>query len=77
MLLIHGDDDRNGPFSEAKCLVERLDAMGVESELLLFPDDVHGFLLYRNWARADEAMANSFDRRLTDQSEGARSETSK
>lgn len=77
VLLIHGDDDRNVPFSETKWLVERLDAMGVDFELLVFPDDVHSFLLYRNWVRAYEAMADFFDRRMADQSVGARSETSK
>ena len=64
VLLIHGDDDRNVPFSETQWLVERLDAMGVERELLVFPDDVHSFLLHRNWVRAFEAMADFLDRRL-------------
>jgi dipeptidyl aminopeptidase/acylaminoacyl peptidase len=64
VLLIHGDDDRNVPFSETKWLVERLDAMGVDYELLVFPDDVHSFLLYRNWVRAYEATADFFDRTL-------------
>lgn len=64
VLLIHGDDDRNVPFSETKWLVEKLDAMDVEYELLVFPDDVHSFLLYRNWVRAYEATADFFDRNL-------------
>ena len=64
VLLIHGDDDRNVPFSETKWLVERFDAMEVDYELLVFPDDVHSFLLYRNWVRAYEAMADFFDRKL-------------
>jgi len=64
VLLIHGDDDRNVPFSETKWLVERLDAMGVEYELLVFPDDVHGFLLHRNWVRAFETAADFLDRKL-------------
>ena len=64
VLLIHGDDDRNVPFSETKWLVEKLDAMGVDYELLVFPDDVHGFLLHENWVRAYEAAADFFDRKL-------------
>jgi len=64
VLLIHGDDDRNVPFSETKWLVEKFDAMEVEYELLVFPDDVHVFLLYRNWVRAYEAAADFFDRKL-------------
>ena len=66
-LLIHGDDDHNVPFSETKWLVERFDAMEVDYELLVFPDDVHSFLLYRNWVRAYEAMADFFDRKLETQ----------
>jgi dipeptidyl aminopeptidase/acylaminoacyl peptidase len=64
VLLIHGDDDRNVPFSETKWLAERLDEMGVDHEVLVFPDDVHGFLLHRNWVCAYEAMADFFDRKL-------------
>ncbi len=65
VLLIHGDDDRNVPFSETKWLVERLDALGVDYELLVFPDDVHEFLLHRNWVRAFAAMSDFLDRRLS------------
>jgi len=64
VLLIHGDDDRNVPFSETKWLVEEFDTMEVEYELLVFPDDVHSFLLYRNWVRAYEAAADFFDRKM-------------
>jgi dipeptidyl aminopeptidase/acylaminoacyl peptidase len=64
VLLIHGDDDRNVQFSETKWLVEKFDAMQVDYELLVFPDEVHSFLLYRNWVRAYEAAADFFDRKL-------------
>ena len=64
VLLIHGDDDRNVPFSETKWLVEKLEGLGVEHEVLVFPDDVHGFLLHRNWVRAYEAIADFLDRKL-------------
>jgi len=65
VLLIHGDDDRNVPFSETKWLVEKLDALGVDHELLIFPDDVHSFLLHRNWVRAFEATSDFLDRKLS------------
>ncbi len=52
------------PFSETKRPVEKFDAIEVEYELLVFPDDVHSFLLYRNWVRAYEAAADFFDRKL-------------
>lgn len=64
VLVIHGDDDRNVPFSETVDLVEALRAQGVEVEQLVFPDEVHGFLLHRNWLAAYRAAAGFFDRRL-------------
>jgi dipeptidyl aminopeptidase/acylaminoacyl peptidase len=62
--VIHGDDDRNVPFSETVDLVEALRARGVYFEQLIFPDEVHGFLLHRNWLAAYEATADFFDRKL-------------
>jgi dipeptidyl aminopeptidase/acylaminoacyl peptidase len=64
VLLIHGDDDRNVPFSETLWLVDKLRQQGVEYELLVFPDDVHSFLLHKNWIRAFQATAEFFDRKL-------------
>ncbi len=64
VLVIHGDDDRNVPFSETVDLVEALRGQGVEVEQLIFPDEVHGFLLHRNWVAAYRAAAAFLDRRL-------------
>ncbi len=64
VLLIHGDDDRNVPFSETVDLAESLSKRGVEYEQLVFPDEVHGFLLHRNWVEAYEATVDFFGRRL-------------
>jgi dipeptidyl aminopeptidase/acylaminoacyl peptidase len=64
VLLIHGDDDRNVPFSESVDLAEALSKQGVEYEELVFPDDVHDFLLHENWLRALEASADFLDRKL-------------
>lgn len=64
VLVIHGDDDRNVPFSETVDLVEALRRRGVEVEQLVFPDEVHGFLLHRNWLAAYRAAADFFDRKL-------------
>ncbi len=64
VLVIHGDDDRNVPFSETVDLAERLRARGVEVEQLVFPDEVHGFLLHKNWLAAYRATADFFDRKL-------------
>jgi dipeptidyl aminopeptidase/acylaminoacyl peptidase len=64
VLLIHGDDDRNVPFSETVDLVEQLRKRDVYYEQLIFPDEVHGFLLHRNWMAAYVAAADFFDRML-------------
>ncbi len=64
VLLIHGDDDRNVPFSETVDLVEQLRKYGVDFEQLIFPDEVHGFLLHRNWLAAYRATADFFDSKL-------------
>ncbi len=64
VLLIHGDDDRNVPFSESVDLARALRARGVEFEELVFPDEIHDFLLHRNWLAAYRAAADFFERRL-------------
>lgn len=64
VLLIHGDDDRNVPFSETVDLVEKLREQEVELELLVFSDEVHGFLLHKHWLEAYRAAADFFDRHL-------------
>jgi dipeptidyl aminopeptidase/acylaminoacyl peptidase len=64
VLLIQGDDDRNVPFSESVDMAEALRARGVHVEQLVFPDEVHDFLLYRDWVRAYAATAEFLDREL-------------
>ena len=64
VLLIHGDDDRNVPFSETVQKAQKLRELGVYFEQLVFPDEVHGFLLHDNWYRAYEATKDFFDRKL-------------
>ncbi len=64
VLLIHGDDDRNVPFSESVDLAEALAKRNVDYEELVFPDEVHGFLLHENWLKAFRAAADFIDRKL-------------
>jgi dipeptidyl aminopeptidase/acylaminoacyl peptidase len=64
VLLIHGDDDRNVPFSESVDLAEALTKQGIDYEELVFPDDVHDFLLHRNWIAALEAASDFLERKL-------------
>ncbi|HZF12541.1 MAG TPA: prolyl oligopeptidase family serine peptidase [Thermoanaerobaculia bacterium] len=64
VLLIHGDDDRNVPFSETVNLVAALREQGVEPEQLIFPDEIHDLLLHANWLRGYRAAAEFLERRL-------------
>ena len=64
VLLIHGDDDRNVPFTQTVDLVQRLRAQHVSFEQMIFPDEIHGFLMWRSWIRAYTATADFFDRTL-------------
>ena len=64
VLLIHGDDDRNVPFAETELLVDALRRQKVEFEELIFPDEIHDFLLRRDWVRAYSASAEFLGRKL-------------
>jgi len=65
VLLIHGDDDRNVPFSETVHLVEALRQHHVYFEELIFPNEIHDFLLQKDWVTAYKAAADFFARKLT------------
>ena len=62
VLLIHGDDDRNVKFSETATLARELTLRDVPHEVVIFPDEVHGFLMHRSWLEAFRATAEWFDR---------------
>ena len=64
VLLVHGDDDRNVPFSETVTLAEALRKQGVPFETLVLPDDVHSFLLHASWLETFERSASFLDRHL-------------
>jgi len=64
VLLVHGDDDRNVPFSESVQLVEALRKQHVDFEELIFPDEIHDLLLHRDWVHAYTAGADFFKRKL-------------
>ncbi|MFH1574975.1 MAG: prolyl oligopeptidase family serine peptidase, partial [Acidobacteriota bacterium] len=64
VLLIHGDDDRNVAFSQTTGLVQLLRARNVHHELIVFPDDVHDFLLHRKWLQVFNASDDFFRRFL-------------
>jgi dipeptidyl aminopeptidase/acylaminoacyl peptidase len=64
VLLIHGDDDRSVQFNQTVALAAALRHQKVEIEELIFPDEVHEFLLYSTWRRAYEAAADFLSRHL-------------
>ena len=66
VLLIHGDDDRNVAFSQTVGLVQALRANGVHYELIVFPDEVHDFLVFDKWLITFGATDDFFDRFLLD-----------
>ncbi len=57
VLLIHGDDDRNVQFQQTVDLAARLRAQHVRYEELVLPNEIHSFLRWDSWARADMATA--------------------
>ncbi len=64
VLMIHGDDDRNVDFQETTDLTEKLRAKKVPVEILVLPDEVHGFLRYDSWANIFDTAKDFFDRQL-------------
>lgn len=54
VLFMHGDDDRNVPFTETIHMIHQLRKQGVEVEEKIFPDEIHAFLLYNSWLTVDE-----------------------
>jgi len=64
VLIVHGDDDRNVLFQQSTDLVEKLRDKNVAVEVLVLPDEVHGFLRYESWKQVFERAKDFFDRKL-------------
>jgi dipeptidyl aminopeptidase/acylaminoacyl peptidase len=64
VLLIQGDDDRNVPFSQTVDLLQRLREQKVHVEELVFPDEIHGFLMWKSWIKAYGATDEFFGREM-------------
>jgi dipeptidyl aminopeptidase/acylaminoacyl peptidase len=64
VLLIQGDDDRNVEFSQTVDLLQRLRTQNVHVEQLVFPDEVHGFLMWKSWIRAYGATEEFLGREM-------------
>ncbi len=64
ILLIHGDNDPDVAYAQTPILAEALRAHHIPVEDLIFPDEVHGFLLHRDWLAAYRAEAAFFKKTL-------------
>ena len=64
VLLIQGDDDRTVPFKEMVHLVIALRKQGVPFQQMVFPNEIHVFLLHSTWLRAYQAASDFFDHYL-------------
>ena len=71
VLLIQGDDDPDVPFSQTVDLAQRLREHHVYFQQLIFPDEAHDMLLWRNWVDAYQATADFFNRMLKSRAEAA------
>jgi dipeptidyl aminopeptidase/acylaminoacyl peptidase len=65
VLLIQGDDDRNVAFAQMVDLVARLRRQNVYFEQVVYPDEVHDFLLHNNWLHIYAAAFDFFDRKMS------------
>lgn len=65
VLLIQGDDDPEVPFLQTVQLAAALRQQQVPVQELIFPDEVHDFLLHRSWVAAYTAEAKFFDQYLS------------
>ena len=64
VLLIQGDDDRDVQFNQTVMLADALRQQKVEVEELVFPDEVHDFLLHKSWLEAYGAAVRFLERHL-------------
>ncbi len=64
VLLIHGDVDPTVAYAQTPALADLLRARNVQVEELILPDEVHEFLLYKDWLKAYTAEDEFFERIL-------------
>src|SRR5205085_5106006 len=64
VLLIHGDDDRNVPFQQTTDLAQRLKEQGIEYEEIIYPDEIHDLLLWKDWVNSYKQAGRFFDQKL-------------
>ena len=64
ILLIHGDNDPDVAYAQTPILADALRSRNIPVQELIFPDELHGFLLHKDWLAAYTAAAAFFERTL-------------
>ncbi len=64
VLLIQGDDDRNVPFSQMVSLVQKLRSHGIPFEQIVYPDEIHDFLLWKDFVDSYRATSVYLEKNL-------------
>jgi dipeptidyl aminopeptidase/acylaminoacyl peptidase len=64
VLLVQGDDDHEVRFHQMVDLARRLSAHHVPFQELVLPNEIHGFLRYASWLRADAATVAFFGKQF-------------
>lgn len=64
VLLVQGDKDHTVRFHQTVDLADRLGARHVPFKELVIPNEIHTFLRYHSWYKADAATADFFNRYL-------------
>jgi dipeptidyl aminopeptidase/acylaminoacyl peptidase len=66
VLLVQGDDDHNVRFHQTVDLARRLDLQHVPYSELVLPNEIHGFLRYNSFLRADTATVDFLQHHLSE-----------
>ena len=64
VLLIHGEEDKRAPVSQARAMKEALQSAGTPCEAVIVPDEGHGFRSEANRLRAYKKILSFLDRHI-------------
>jgi len=64
VLLIQGDDDRNVDFHQTVDLAQKLRSHDVSFNQIVYPNEIHGFLLWHHWIESYTATTDFFEKHL-------------
>lgn len=64
VLIVHSDDDQNVDFAQSIDLYNRLTDRGVETEILVIPDDTHHWMVFANLVKVKEATVKFLEKHL-------------